>query len=113
MEIPEPQSWQEFETIVRDAQNLRWNTSLQKNGRPGQAQQGVDIWGPDELGRRIGIQCKRYKKALTLKDVTDELNEADRFEGGLSALFLATTAAPDSKLQATVRGVSDQRVAQG
>src|ERR1700722_13837488 len=59
MELPKPKLWQEFEIIVRDAQALRWNsTSLQKNGRPGQRQSGVDIYGPDEIGRPVGIQCK-------------------------------------------------------
>ncbi len=113
MKLPIPQSWQEFESIVRDAQNLRWNTSLQKNGRPGQAQQGVDIWGSDEIGRRVGIQCKRHSKSLTLKDVSEEITAADKFKGGLSALFLATTTDHDSKLQAEVRTLSDKRVAQG
>jgi hypothetical protein len=113
MKLPIPQSWQEFESIVRDAQGLRWNTSLQKNGRLGQTQQGVDIWGTDEIGRRVGIQCKRYNKPLTLGEVMGEIGEAEKFEGGLSALFLATTTDHDSKLQAKVRMLSDQRVAQG
>jgi len=31
MELPVPKNWQEFETIVRDAQAQRWkSTSLQK-----------------------------------------------------------------------------------
>lgn len=58
MELPKPTNWQDFETIVRDAQAQRWkSTTLSKNGRPGQKQAGVDIYGPDEIGRLVGIQC--------------------------------------------------------
>jgi hypothetical protein len=46
MKIPIPKDWQEFESQVREAMILRWNSpNLQKNGRTGQAQQGVDVWG--------------------------------------------------------------------
>jgi len=114
MKIPTPKDWQEFESLVRDAMILRWNSpNLQKHGRTGQAQQGVDVWGPDEIGRRVGIQCKRYDKPLTMKDVAAEVAEAEKFQGIPSALFLATTTGHDSTLQAKVRQMSDQRVAQG
>jgi len=114
MKIPIPKDWQEFESLVREAMILRWNSpNLQKNGRTGQAQQGVDVWGPDEIGRRVGIQCKRYNHPLKMKDVTEEVAEAEKFKGKFSALFLATTTDHDSTLQATVRQLSDIRVAKG
>jgi hypothetical protein len=113
MDLPVPKHWQDFETIVRDAQSQRWNTSLAKNGRPGQKQDGVDIWGPDEIGRTIGIQCKRFKSPLDIKDVENEIAKAKNFKGRLSALFLATTTEHDAKLQEKVRLLSDRRVAQG
>lgn len=113
MEVPRPKNWQDFETIVRDAQALRWKTTgLQKNGRPGQKQDGVDINGPDEIGRLVGIQCKRFKASLTMKEVNDEVGKAEKFKGNLSALFLATTAEHDAKLQGQVRELSERRVAQ-
>lgn len=114
MRLPTPTNWQDFETIVRDAQALRWNSgNLQKNGRPGQAQQGVDIYGPDEIGRPVGIQCKCYKGALGLSDVEAEITNAEKFQGKLITLFIATTAEHDSVLQQEVRTLSDIRVAQG
>lgn len=113
MELPKPANWQEFETIVRDAQAQRWkSTTLQKNGRPGQTQNGVDVYGPDEIGRPVGIQCKRYKPPLELKHVTDEVAKAGKFKGRLTTLFVATTADHDAKLQEQVRLLSDARVAQ-
>jgi hypothetical protein len=113
MNLPEPKNWQEFETIVRDAMMLRWTSStLQMNGRPGQKQQGVDISGPDDIGRPVGIQCKKYD-TLKIKTVTDEIKNAEDFKGKLTTLFVATTADHDARLQEQVRAISDQRVAQG
>jgi hypothetical protein len=112
MNLPVPKNWQDFETIVRDAQAQRWkSTTLQKNGRPGQAQHGIDIYGPDEIGRPVGIQCKRYK-TLKLKDITDEVSNAEAFQGRLTTLFIATTADHDARLQEQVRSISDKRAAE-
>jgi hypothetical protein len=113
MQLPVPSNWQDFETIVRDAQAQRWkSTTLQKNGRSGQQQQGVDIYGPDDSGRPVGIQCKRYKDPLRLKDITVEIESAENFNGHLNTLFLATTTDYDAKLQQQVRLLSETRVAQ-
>jgi hypothetical protein len=113
MELPRPTNWQDFESIVSDAYAQRWKTSLQKNGRPGQQQNGVDIYGPDDIGRRVGIQCKRYQSVLPLSEVEEEVAAAEMFKGTLTALYLATTAPRDAKLQAEVRVLSDKRVANG
>lgn len=114
VELPIPKNWQDFESIVRDAQALRWkSTTLQKNGRPGQRQNGIDIYGPDDIGRFVGIQCKCYKPPLKLKHVTDEIKKAESFKGKLVTLFIATTADYDANLQQQVRLLSDKRVAMG
>ncbi|WP_426954119.1 hypothetical protein [Muricoccus radiodurans] len=113
MELPLPKRWQDFESITRDAMALKWKSpNLQKNGRDGQKQHGVDIWGPDEIGRRVGIQCKRYKPPLSFDIVTAEVVNAEKF-GPLSTLWIATTCDHDAPLQHKVRTLSDQRVAQG
>jgi hypothetical protein len=112
MHLPLPKDWQEFEQITRDAMSLKWESpNLQKNGRPGQKQKGVDIYGLDYLGRPVGIQCKRYKGALELKTVKDEIKNAAEFDGKLTALYVATTADHDSKLQEAVRKISEARAA--
>jgi hypothetical protein len=114
MNLPTPSHWQDFETMVRDAQAQRWkSTTLQKNGRSGQKQDGVDIYGPDDIGRPVGIQCKRYAGSLKLTDVTTEISNAEKFSGLLNTLFIATTADNDAKLQQQVRILSERRVAQG
>lgn len=99
--------------MTRDAMALKWaSPNLQKNGRPGQKQKGVDIWGPDSIGRRVAIQCKRSVEAPTLKLIEDEASKAQGF-GPLSALWIATTADHDATLQEQVRTLSDKRVANG
>lgn len=99
--------------MTRDAMAQKWKSpNLQKNGRGGQKQHGVDISGPDEIGRRVGIQCKRYQSPLSFKTVTNEVTNAEEF-GPLSTLWIATTADYDAPLQQKVRTLSDQRVAQG
>jgi len=114
MELPRPKNWQEFEAIVCDAMIQRWRSpDLRRIGRSGQKQDGVDIYGPDEIGRRVAIQCKRYKGALSLKTVQTELTAAEGFKGRLTTLYVATTADNDSKLQREVRLLSDKRVAAG
>ena len=114
MELPKATNWQDFETIVRDAQAQRWrSTTLTKNGRSGQKQAGVDIYGPDDVGRPVGIQCKRYKPALKLEQVEDEIAKAEKFKGRLTTLFVATTGDHDAGVQEQVRLLSDARVAQG
>lgn len=113
MDLPKPKNWQEFEDIALAALKLMWNSpTLQKNGRMGQKQAGVDIHGPDEIGRRVGVQCKRYS-TLSLKLVEEEVANADSFQPALATLFVATTAEHDAKLQQAVRILSDKRVAAG
>ncbi len=100
--------------ITRDALALKWNSpNLSLNGRGGQKQHGVDIYGADYLGRMTGIQCKRYEGPLKLTDVTEEVRNAEGFPGSLATLYMATTADQDSKLQAEVRSLSEQRSASG
>lgn len=108
--LPQPKNWQDFEDLVLDALRQQWRSpTLQKNGRPGQKQAGVDIYGPDEIGRRAGIQCKRYA-SLSMDVVETEVANAEKFKGVLNTLIIATTAEHDAKLQQEVRLLSDKRV---
>lgn len=114
LEVPKPKNWQDFEAIALDALRLRWNSpDLSANGRPGQKQKGVDIFGPDDIGRRIGVQCKRYAKPLKFELVKAEVENSDAFEPALNTIYIATTQDRDAKLQMEVRLYSDKRVAAG
>ena len=114
MNLPPPNDWQEFESIVRDALSQLWKSPrLQKNGRLGQKQHGVDIWGPDDIGRPVGIQCKLSSTPLELKNIGEEIEKAEQFEPRLTTFYVATMAHHDSILQQRIRNLSDKRTAAG
>lgn len=114
LEVPKPKNWQDFEAIALDALRLRWDSpDLAANGRPGQQQKGVDIFGPDDIGRKIGVQCKRYATPLKIDLVKAEVENSDAFEPALNTIYIATTRDRDAKLQMEVRLYSDKRVSEG
>jgi hypothetical protein len=114
MEIPKPTDPAEFEKIVCEAMQLKWETPrLQRNGRPGQKQDGVDIYGADDLERTVAIQCKRTVSAPSMALIEDEIAKAGNFQPAPSCLYIATTADPDVHLQKQVRVLSAQRVSSG
>lgn len=84
---------------------------MTKHGRQGQPQNGVDIYGEDNLGQFVGVQCKRYDLELTTKTVEEEIEKAEKFKPDLKAFFIATTAPSDTKIQSAIRLISGKRVA--
>lgn len=113
LDVPRPKDWQAFERIVLGALSQKWKrTHFVKNGRDGQSQKGVDITGDDPLGKTIGVQCKHTKK-LSIDTVLSEVKKAEKFAGGLSEFYMATSAEHDALLQEKVREVSKGRIKQG
>ncbi|MBY8335583.1 hypothetical protein KYN89_00845 [Alteriqipengyuania sp. NZ-12B] len=112
MTLPRPDDFQEFESMTLAALAQRWRSpNLQKNGRPGQKQSGVDIYGADEIGRPVAIQCKNFAQAPKLALVASEIANAEHYKGKLNTLFIATSADHDAKIQQEVRLLSEKRVA--
>src|SRR5262245_10870412 len=112
--VPTPRSWDEFEDITLAAAKLRWDSSdFYRNGRPGQKQDGVDIWGHDDDDRHIGVQCKNTVDGISLATVKAEIASAEAFEPKLDRLYIATTAKRDAILQKAVREISKQRAEAG
>ncbi len=71
-QIPPPASWEEFEDMCCDLWRWLWNDpKAQKNGRKGQAQAGVDVYGQPGGGSEwAGVQCKgkdNYSCPLQIK----------------------------------------------
>lgn len=111
---PKPTSWDEFEDICLSSFKTRWQSfNLQRHGRQGQAQLGVDIYGEDNLSRPVGIQCKNTIHGISDALVAMEITEAEKFRPALQSLFIATTADTDKTLQAHVRSLSATRAAAG
>lgn len=110
MDIPPPSDWREFEQIALTSLKTRWGSpNLTHNGRQGQKQSGVDIYGKDDLGRFVAVQCKR-EKTVTKQSIEAEIRKAESFEPPLSAFYIATTAAADAILQRQVRLLSEKRI---
>lgn len=114
MMIPAPNGWDEFERIVKSALELRWRTSdLTLHGRQGQKQNGVDIYGTDDLARLVGIQCKLTTNSISESLINEEISNAESFQPAISTLYIATTSPSDVNLQKYVRTLSIARVQEG
>jgi hypothetical protein len=112
MMIPPPNGWEEFEDIVKSALELRWRTSdLTMHGRQGQKQDGVDIYGSDDLARPVGVQCKLTVNSINESIIDDEISKAESFKPSIATLYIATTSPSDVVLQQYVRTLSITRVA--
>lgn len=112
-EWPIPKSWDEFETIMCDLLRRKWNDpNALRNGRQGQSQTGVDIYGQrDGEGAYIGVQCKLHGRngRATLAEITEEIHKAEEFKPPLKEFHIATTAPRDASLQEAIRLLSERR----
>ena len=104
-----PSNWQDFENLCKRLWGEIWNCpEIQKNGRLGQEQFGVDVFGiPFGEKQFYGIQCKgknEYTNSqFSKKEIDIEIEKAKTFQPALKKLYFATTALSDSKIQAYVR----------
>lgn len=79
------------------------------HGRQGQKQNGVDIYGNDELARLVGILCKLTTNSINESLIEKEVAHAEIFTPRISALYIATTSPSDVNLQRFVRDLSVNR----
>lgn len=119
-QIPRPRHWQEFEELCLALFKEVWKDALaQKNGRAGQPQHGVDVWGAvdGERSKFQGVQCKGKDKSLsalvTEAELIAEIGKADKFEPALEHWVLATTAPADGEIERVAREISVSRERQG
>lgn len=118
-QFPPPVDWQAFERLCRDLYCAVWNAShTQLNGRNGQRQYGVDIFGINAAtGRYEGVQCKgrdgRYGEALTERELRSAVAEAMSFQPPLQRLIIATSTKRDGRLQEAAREITFQNQASG
>jgi hypothetical protein len=114
-QILPPKSWEEFEDLCLALFKSEWrNPLVQKHGRKGQAQQGVDIFGNPTGSNGIhGIQCKgkdqTYGNPATETELRAEIAKAEMFTPPLRHWVFATTANVDAPLQAVARTISSER----
>lgn len=114
-----PTNWQDFETLCKKLWGEIWNCpEIKKNGRAGQIQHGVDVYGtPFSEDAYCGIQCKgkdEYtNKQFTEDEITSEIEKAKLFQPPLRKLYFATTAVKDAGIEEFTRKKNIENKANG
>jgi|694.fasta_scaffold155828_2 hypothetical protein len=120
-----PLYWQDFEDLTQGMfRTVYGDLDAQKNGRIGQAQSGVDVYGKNKESELIGIQCKRLDEVgpggetlpggvLTSTIIATEIKNAESFEPKLTMFIIATTAKNDNAIQREIRLIDNTRRSQG
>jgi hypothetical protein len=117
--LRKPLNWQDFETLSKKLWGEIWDCKeIKKNGRTGQAQNGVDVFGiPSGETQYFGIQCKgkdEYaNKQFTEQEVIDEIEKAKGFKPPLKKLYFATTANKDAVIEEFVRVKNLENIGNG
>jgi hypothetical protein len=119
-QIVAPRDWTVFEDLCLAIFRAEWSDPLAlKNGRAGQPQHGVDVYGSPRAARDTfyGVQCKGkdrgYRSKATVKELKAELAKAGKFSPKLDHWIFATSASKDQKLQQAARELSAARKGQG
>lgn len=112
--FPKPQDWNAFEDIVCDVFSRKYhNLNLQRYGRSGQRQNGVDIAGLI-LSGVLGVQCKHHPRGdLNTKEIDDEITKSEGFCPGLTEFVIATSADRDTKAHEHVLALASRRHSAG
>lgn len=118
-QLRKPENWADFENLCKKLWGEIWKCpEIKKNGRSGQSQQGVDVYGnPFGEIEYYGIQCKgkdEYSKSqLTEKEIDREIELATEFEPALKKFYFATTASKDAKIETYIRKKNIENIKNG
>lgn len=118
-QIRKPENWQDFEELCKILWEEIWDCpEIKKNGRSGQNQKGVDIYGiPKGEIKYYGIQCKGkdeyIKSSLTEKEIMIEIEKAKQFLPALKKFYFATTANKDERIEEFIRLKNVEHIEQG
>lgn len=109
-QIKKPGHWQDFEKLCKKLWGEIWDcpNTIKRNGRSGQKQNGVDVYGiPKGETQYYGIQCKgkdEYTNStLTYKEIDEEIQKAESFKPKLKCFIFATTANKDTDIEEYIR----------
>lgn len=106
--IPKPDDEYEFQDMALDVAERWWKATVQRNGRRGQGQDGVDLYATRTDGTNIGGQCKNVK-TLTIANIKKEITAAESFTPPLDEYWIITSLDSDARLQEAVRKLSSER----
>lgn len=119
VQIPPPADWPVFERLCHRLWIKLWgDPNAQRNGRGGQRQHGVDVFGsPKDSGTWAGVQCKgkdgRYGAAVKKAELRAEVKKALKFEPALNEFIIATTAPNDARIQNLAREITNEHKKKG
>ena len=109
-QIKKPKNWQDFEMLCKKLWGEVWDCSdtIKRNGRSGQKQCGVDVYGvPKGENQYYGIQCKGKddysNSVLTTAEIDSEIKKAKEFKPALKQFIFTTTANKDVSIEEYVR----------
>lgn len=109
--LRKPENWQYFESLCKKLWGELWEIpyKIKKNGRLGQPQNGVDVYGiPKNEKGYWGIQCKGknddyLNSKLTNLEIDEEIKKAKKFSPKLEVFIIATTQNKDVGIEQYVR----------
>jgi hypothetical protein len=108
-QLRKPENWKDFERLCKKLWGEIWDCKeIKMNGRNGQSQHGVDVYGiPIGESTYYGIQCKGKDdyshKQLTETEINIEIELAKSFRPALAKLYFATTANKDANIEEYIR----------
>lgn len=112
IDVPKITDGERFEYLCRDLwRNYTNYEFVELNGRKGQRQFGVDVFGRDtETSAWFGIQCKVKAKGDSLKksEIEAEINKAKLFNPTISKFLICTTLDRDTNVQCVVRQIQSK-----
>lgn len=110
-----PANWEDFENLCFHLWKSIWGDyASHPNGRRGQRQNGVDIYGkPPFRESYTGVQCKgkngNYGKELTIEEIDKECENAKGFDPKLDSFIMATTSPRNAKIQKYCREINSKK----
>lgn len=120
LQLRKPENWQDFERLCKVLWGEIWECpdTIKRNGRQGQVQKGVDVYGIKK-GECVyrGIQCKGKddytNSQLTESEIDSEIAKALLFTPKLKSFYFATTANKDAHIEEYIRKKNLESISKG
>jgi len=109
--FPIPTDEDDFEDLCVDLLRIYWNRpGLERYGRKGERQNGIDILDLGGVAPLHGAQCKlkQFQKTLSPTSIADEVADACKFEFSLGKYGILTTAKVSTQAQKKVLEINQR-----
>jgi hypothetical protein len=106
------------EKLCADIYAADWSDpALQRYGRAGQVQHGVDIVARHGNRWPVGLQCRKKSQwpvvNFSIRELDEAVKDALKFRPRLQSFYILTTAPVDAKLQAHARKITARHQRKG